>query len=80
MDYYPELEKFILQAQEGDLKTKDYTKSIGPLSVRVSFGQGASARVPWIAFLNRTQNVQKGIYPVILYYKSKDTLIFAYGV
>src|SRR3989344_5668579 len=79
-DYYPELVKFLLQTEEGGLKTKDYTKSFGKLSVRVSFGQGAPARVPWIAFLHDSQNVQKGIYPVLLYFKSQKILILAYGV
>jgi 5-methylcytosine-specific restriction protein B len=46
----------------------------------VSFGQGNSARVPWIAFLGKANTVQKGIYPVYLYYKENDMLILAYGV
>ncbi len=80
MSYYPELIKFLLQAKEGSLKTKSYIKKLGQLSVRVSFGQGAPARVPWIAFLHDTQNVQKGIYPVLLYYQSQSILVLAYGI
>ena len=46
----------------------------------MSFGQGNPARIPWIAFLNNIDTVQKGIYPVYLYYKDKELLILAYGV
>lgn len=80
MEYFQQLKKFLLQARDGGLKTKEYTKTIGELSIRVSFGQGGPARVPWIAFLHDSQNIMDGIYPVLLYFKSLDTLIFAYGV
>ena len=80
MNYFPELTKFLLQAKDGGLKTKDYIKELGQLSVRVSFGQGGQARVPWIAFLHDTQDVMKGIYPVLLFYKSQNILILTYGI
>ncbi len=75
------LDTFIRQASEGkDLKTYLYPKEYGGLKVRVSFGMGAPARVPWIAFIAPEMQVSKGFYPVYLYYKELATLILAYGV
>lgn len=50
------------------------------LEVRVGFGQGNWADVTWIGFLETGQTIQKGIYPVYLYYRDRDVLILAYGV
>lgn len=50
------------------------------LEVRVGFGQGNWADVTWIGFLETGQTIQKGIYPVYLYYRDRDILILAYGV
>ena len=80
MNYYPELNKFLKQAKTTDLGTSDYINNFQGLSVKVSFGKGNQARIPWIAFLNGTDNVQEGIYPVYLLYKDKNLLILAYGV
>ncbi len=74
------LEKFILQAHTGDLKISYYPKEWSGLRLRVSFGMGAPARVPWIAFLGPDMEVSYGFYPLYLYYKELSTLILAYGV
>ncbi len=74
------LEKFILQAHSKDLKTSYYSKEWNGLRLRVSFGMGVPARVPWIAFLGPDMEVSYGFYPVYLYYKELNTLILAYGV
>jgi 5-methylcytosine-specific restriction enzyme B len=79
-NYYPELNKFLSQAKTNDLGTSDYRNNFQGLSVKVSFGKGNQARIPWIAFLNSVDNVQEGIYPVYLFYKDKNLLILAYGV
>ena len=50
------------------------------LDVRVGFGKGVWARIPWIGFLGVGQKVTQGIYPVLLYYREIDLLILAYGV
>ena len=50
------------------------------LEVRVGFGLGNWADVTWIGFLETGQTIQKGIYPVYLYYRDRDILILAYGV
>lgn len=74
------LNAFLLQAQKGDLKTSSYPKEWSDLKMKVSFGQGVSARVPWIAFTAPEMQVSKGFYPVYLYYKELNTLILAYGI
>jgi len=80
MTYFDELQKFLAQTQTAELITSHYAKDYLGLKVRVSFGQSNHARVPWIAFLNKPDTVQQGIYPVYLFYKSKKLLILAYGV
>jgi 5-methylcytosine-specific restriction protein B len=71
---------FIIQAQHSDLKTSSYPKEWSDLRLRISFGMGAPARVPWIAFIAPEMAVSKGFYPVYLYYKDLQTLILAYGI
>jgi hypothetical protein len=81
MNTWPEtINNFIIQAQKGDLKTSFYPKEWQDLKVRVSFGMGAPARVPWISLLASEMATSNGIYPVYLYYKDLQTLILAYGV
>lgn len=50
------------------------------LDVEIGFGIGRATSIPWIAFLGYNQRVQRGIYPVLLYYKDENVLILAYGV
>lgn len=81
MDGWPEiLGKFLTQASTSDLKTASYPKQWGGLKLRVSFGQGVAARVPWIAFIAPEMQVSKGFYPVYLFYREHKMLILAYGV
>lgn len=74
------LNTFLVQAQKGDLKTASYPREWEDFRLRVSFGMGAPARVPWIAFINQEMQVSNGFYPVYLYYKELQTLILAYGI
>jgi 5-methylcytosine-specific restriction protein B len=78
--YYNELTRFITQAKEGGLATTNYLREYQGLNVKVSFGQGNQARIPWIAYLSKIDSVPNGIYPVYLFYKEKNLLILAYGV
>lgn len=71
---------FTIQAQQSDLKTSPYPKEWGDLRLRISFGMGAPARVPWIAFVAPEMAVSKGFYPAYLYYKEMETLILAYVI
>ena len=52
--YFEELMKFLHQADEGGLQTQSYLNTYLGLRVKVSFGKGNPARIPWIAFLNNT--------------------------
>jgi 5-methylcytosine-specific restriction enzyme B len=75
------LTRFVSQADEGtDLRTSEYPGTYQGLRMKVSFGQGNYAKVPWIAITGYGQEVQKGIYPVLLYYKFSGVLILAYGI
>ena len=78
--WLPILSKFIGQSSTGDLKVLNYPKNWNGLKMKVSFGMGAPARIPWIAFTAPDMQVSKGFYPVYLYYKDYDTLILAYGI
>lgn len=74
------IDNFLLQAQKGDLKTSSYPKEYNDLKMKVSFGMGMSARVPWVAFIAPEMHVSRGFYPAYLYYKELDVLILAYGI
>ena len=50
------------------------------LVLKVSFGQGSQAKVPWVSFTGYEQTTSHGIYPVFLYYRSIGVLILALGV
>jgi len=80
MSYYNELIKFLQQAKTTELKTSHYLSNYLAVKVKVSFGQGGLANVPWISFLRDGQTTQNGIYPVYLFYKDIDLLILAYGI
>ncbi|MEX0680814.1 MAG: DUF3578 domain-containing protein [Balneolales bacterium] len=80
MSFYSELIKFFEQSKTGDLRTNHYEKEYRGLKVKVSFGQGNVAKIPWISFLGEQQKTLDGIYPVYLYYRNKGLLILAYGV
>jgi len=74
------LNRFITQSQEGDLKTKSYPKEYEDFNVKVSFGQGVAAKIPWVAIYKHPNKVSNGVYPVYLYYKKFNKLILAYGI
>ena len=75
------LERFLTQAKAGtDLQVQSYLKDYGGLRVKVSFGQGTFARIPWIAFLGEGQSVSQGIYPVLLYFRDQERLLLCFGV
>jgi 5-methylcytosine-specific restriction protein B len=77
----PLVEKFLQQGKAGDdLTVRGYLDVYRGLEVRVSFGQGNFARIPWIAFLAKGQSVSNGIYPVILYFRDRNVLLLCYGI
>lgn len=80
-DFRDELRKFVKQAQEAsELGTQGYARQYRGLRVKVSFGQGSFARVPWIALLGGEQRVSHGIYPVLLLFREQGRLLLCYGV
>jgi 5-methylcytosine-specific restriction enzyme B len=77
----PLVTKFIDQARAGDdLKVQGYLDEYRGLKVRVSFGQGNFARIPWIAFLGKGQTVSDGVYPVLLLFREHNVLLLCYGI
>jgi 5-methylcytosine-specific restriction enzyme B len=78
--FFDFLQRFIRQSSIVDLKTSDYPKTYAGLEVKVSFGQGNPARIPWIAFLGGGNTVPDGYYPVYLFYKDINLLILSYGM
>lgn len=75
------LKRFFAQATEGTrLTVQDYLSDYRGLKVRVSFGQGNFARIPWIAFLGEGQSVPQGVYPVLLFFKAEQQLLLCYGI
>jgi 5-methylcytosine-specific restriction protein B len=80
--YYSELIKFLEQAKTDDLGTtrNNYIQKYFGLDVKISFGQGGAAKIPWISFLTVNQSTSNGIYPVYLYFKAENLLVLAYGV
>lgn len=74
------LRNFLDQAQTSNLTTSHYPDSYLGLDLKVSFGKGNQAKIPWISFLGENQTTANGIYPVYLLYKEENTLILAYGV
>ncbi len=80
MTFYSELLKFLAQSKTNVLGTSHFGTEYFGLKVKVSFGKGRLALVPWIAFLGGDNTISKGIYPVYLLFKDKNLLILAYGV
>ncbi|MDD3945647.1 MAG: DUF3578 domain-containing protein, partial [Bacteroidales bacterium] len=71
---------FLKQAKTDNLKTNHYVSHYQGTKVKVSFGIGGKAKIPWISFLKGDNTTSKGIYPVYLYYKEVERLILAYGI
>lgn len=79
-NFYPVIQQFLSQAKTDNLKKQGYPKTYQNLEVKVSFGAGNTAKIPWIAFLKEPNKVMDGIYPVYLYYKEFNRLVLAYGM
>ncbi|WP_022959459.1 MrcB family domain-containing protein [Spongiibacter tropicus] len=77
---YDTLMTFLEQAHTESLRTQDYPRSHAGLTMRISFGAGNQAHVPWIGLLSAGQTPTKGIYPVYLYYRADSLLVLAKGV
>ncbi len=80
ISFYQQLIMFLKQAKTDNLKTNHYVSHYQGSKVKVSFGIGGKAKIPWISFLKGDNTTSKGIYPVYLYYKEVERLILAYGI
>ncbi len=80
MSYHSQLQQFLAQAKTNNLATKHFANEYLGTRVKVGFGQGNTARIPWISFLRGSNKPTNGIYPVYLYYKDQELLILAYGI
>lgn len=80
LEFSDQLNEFLKQAKTDNLKTKQFVDKYRGTTVKVSFGQGATARIPWISFLKEPFTTSNGIYPVYLFYKDLNILILAYGI
>lgn len=78
--FYNQLKDFLIQSKTDNLKTKHFLKELLGTKVKVSFGQGGPAKIPWISFLINPNTTSEGIYPVYLYYKAYNILVLAYGI
>lgn len=75
------LNRFLTQAKEmKSLAVAGYPTDYRGLQIKVSFGKGVQARVPWVAFLGGSNTPTKGSYPVLLFYRDAKVLIVAYGL
>ena len=74
------LTEFLGQAKSENLRTSHYPKEFKSFKMKVSFGQGVPARVPWISFFTPEMSTSNGFYPVFLYYKAEEKLVLAFGV
>lgn len=80
MGYSNQLKKFIKESKTNNLKTKHFDSSYEDLKVKVSFGAGVVARIPWVSFLTDGQTTSEGIYPAYLLFKNDKKLVLAYGI
>jgi 5-methylcytosine-specific restriction protein B len=80
MEFFEQLIRFLAQCQTENLKTSHFANKLEGLKVKISFGKGNPARVPWIALLASGQNISHGIYPFYLFYKNQQLLVLAFGV
>jgi 5-methylcytosine-specific restriction protein B len=89
MSFYNELKKFIAVSDkqltgQGIVGVQEFNNDriliYEDLKVEAKLGTGRASAIPWIAFLSKNDTVQKGIYPVYLYYKEENILILAYGI
>ena len=74
------LKEFIKQTRTDSLRTRDYPKDFLDLKMKVSFGQGALAKIPWVALRAADMPVSNGYNPVYLFYKEQNILVLAYGI
>ncbi|MFI5185742.1 MAG: MrcB family domain-containing protein [Chitinophagales bacterium] len=74
------LSAFFVQVEKSDHRTGHYPSFYSGLKIKVGFGIGRTAKIPWITFLGKGQTPQDGIFPVYYFFKENHKLILAYGI
>lgn len=74
------LTTFFAQIETDNLATSIYPRFYSGLKLKVGFGVGNVAKIPWVAFLGKDQKVMNGIFPVYYFFKEDHKLILAYGI
>jgi 5-methylcytosine-specific restriction protein B len=80
MSIYNIIVKFLKQTKTSNLATREYPETINSYNLKVGFGKGNQAEIPWIAILCDNQEVMNGIYPLYLFYKNQDKLLLCFGI
>ena len=73
---------FVMQFSDSNngIDINAYINYYKGLNVTPSFGVGNLSFIPFISFLGDGQYTQKGIYPVILFYRLRNTVFLSYGI
>jgi 5-methylcytosine-specific restriction enzyme B len=74
------LKTFLEQVERNDHRTSDFPPYYSGLKLKVGFGFGRTAKIPWITFLGKEQTPRDGIFPVYYFFKDTHKLILAYGI
>jgi len=74
------LSSFLDQVEKNNHATNHYPSFYAGLKLKVGFGVGKTAKIPWITFLGQNQEPQNGIFPVYYFFKENHKLILAYGI
>lgn len=74
------LSSFFEQSKTDNITANHFPSYCSELKLKVGFGKGNVAKIPWITFLGKRQKPQNGIFPVYYFYKEHQKLILAYGI
>ena len=74
------LTNFFEQVKTDDHTTSNFPAVYSGLEMKVGYGFGRTAKIPWITFLGKEQSPQNGIFPVYYFFKEDHKLILAYGI
>jgi 5-methylcytosine-specific restriction protein B len=74
------LSSFLAQVEKDNQTTNHFPSFYSGLQLKVGFGFGRTAKIPWITFLGKGQTPQDGIFPVYYFFKEHHKLILAYGI